>query len=180
MIVPFDAWRPDLPGLWTVSFHLEADDDVPENNLWRRGYHFHEFRDVAREFGVDDAGPGWAGAFADYDNDGCVDIFVVNHQDRPALLKNDCPTGNGWVKVRLQPTQSNRSGYGTIVEISTTTGTQRREIGSQPSYLSQDALEAHFGLGSTRNIEHIRVVFPSGVERLLESVEANQTLVVEE
>ena len=77
-IVAFDGWRPDLPGIWEVTFRLEAEDDVTENNLWRRQYHFHEFRDVAGEFGVNDAGPGWAGAFADYDNDGDLDLYVSN------------------------------------------------------------------------------------------------------
>ena len=119
-------------------------------------------------------------AFADYDNDGCVDILVVNHQDRPALLKNDCPAVNGWLKVRVEPTRSNRSGYGSVVELSTAAGMQRREIGSQPSYLSQNALEAHFGVGGNQVIDRVRVVFPSGVERLNEDVPANQVLVVEE
>ena len=119
-------------------------------------------------------------AFADYDNDGCVDIIVVNHQDRPALLKNDCTGENGWLKVRPEPTQSNRSGYGVVIEIETSAGKQRREIGSQPSYLSQSALEAHFGVGRSRVIDRVHVVFPSGVEHTLENVSANRIIVVKE
>ncbi|MDA0334376.1 MAG: FG-GAP-like repeat-containing protein [bacterium] len=76
--VSFTAWRPDLPGLWEISFRLTGEDDVPANDLWRHKYHFHEFRDVAADLGVDDAGPGWAGAFADYDNDGDLDLYVSN------------------------------------------------------------------------------------------------------
>lgn len=77
-IVAFEAWRPDLPGVWEISFRLEGVDDVAANDLWSRRYHFHEFRDVAADLGIDDDGPGWAGAFADYDNDGDLDLYVSN------------------------------------------------------------------------------------------------------
>jgi enediyne biosynthesis protein E4 len=96
-VLRFDAWQPDLPGLWDVSFRLVGDDDVTANNLWRRQYHFHEFRDVARELGVDDTGPGWAGAFADYDNDGDLDLYVSNGgslgNGDNILYRNDADAG---------------------------------------------------------------------------------------
>ena len=74
----------------------------------------------------------------------------------------------------------NRSGFGALVEIRTTAGTQRREIGAQSSYLSQNALEAHFGLGSAKSVEQLRVLFPSGVERSVENIPVNQTIVIDE
>lgn len=73
-----DAWRPDHPGLWELDVHLDVVDDVMDNNDWKRRYHLHEFEDVAATLGVDDDGPGWAGAFADYDNDGDLDLYVSN------------------------------------------------------------------------------------------------------
>ena len=119
-------------------------------------------------------------AFADYDNDGDIDIFVVNHQDAPTLLRNENDTKNHWLKVRVACVQSNRSGLGTRVEIQTPFGKQRRELGAQSSYLSQNALEAHFGLGSAASVNQVRVVFPSGVVRTLENVPSNQIVVVKE
>jgi len=119
-------------------------------------------------------------AFADYDNDGCVDIFLVNHQDRPALLKNVCPDANGWLTIRAESASGGRTGLGVVVEIETADGKQRREIGAQPSYLSQHAIEAHFGVGPAKTVDRVRVVFPSGAERTLDDVPVNQVLVVAE
>ena len=119
-------------------------------------------------------------AFADYDNDGDIDIFIVNHQAAPTLLRNENDTENHWLKVRVTCVQSNRSCLGARVEIQTPLGKQRRELGAQSSYLSQNALEAHFGLGSAASVKQVRVVFPSGVVRTLENVPSNQIVAVKE
>jgi hypothetical protein len=123
---------------------------------------------------------GRGAAFADYDNDGDVDVFVVNHQGMPLLLRNDGGNRKSWLKVRLRGHRSNHSAFGARVTIETEAGPQFREIGSQPSYLSQNALEAHFGLAHADIVRQVRVVFPSGVERVVENVPANQTVVIDE
>ncbi|MBI3666977.1 MAG: CRTAC1 family protein [Acidobacteria bacterium] len=123
---------------------------------------------------------GRGAAFADYDNDGNVDVFVVNHNDGPLLLHNEGGNRGNWLKVRLRSTRSNRSGFGTKVEIQTGPNKQFQEIGSQPSYLSQHALEAHFGLGKATQVDRLTVRFPSGVTRELQNVRANRVVVVEE
>lgn len=123
---------------------------------------------------------GRGAAFADYDGDGDVDVLVVNHQAPPLLLRNEGGNANNWLKVRLRCRRSGRSGFGTRVAVKTPAGTQHREIGSQPSYLSQNALEAHFGLGEANRAAEVRVLFPSGAERVMKDVPANQVLVVEE
>ncbi len=123
---------------------------------------------------------GRGAAFADYDNDGAVDIFVNNHNDRPLLLRNDGGNKNHWLKVRLHCTKSNRSGFGTRVEIETGGKKQFQEIGSQPSYLSENALEAHFGLGRAGEVDRLTVRFPSGIVREQQHVPANRIVVVNE
>ena len=123
---------------------------------------------------------GRGAAFADYDNDGDVDIFVVNYQDRPLLLRNDGGNKNPWLKVRLHCTKSNRSGFGTKIEIEAGGQKQWQEVGSQPSYLSQNALEAHFGLGQAKQVDRLTVRFPSGMVRELTNLPANQTVTVQE
>ncbi|MBI4462444.1 MAG: CRTAC1 family protein [Acidobacteria bacterium] len=123
---------------------------------------------------------GRGAAFGDYDNDGDVDIFVVNHSGRALLLRNDGGNQNNWLKVRLRCTQSNRSCLGAVVEIETEGREQQQEIGSQASYLSQNSLEAHFGLNRAQQVERLRVRFPSRVTRELRQIPTNQIVIVEE
>lgn len=123
---------------------------------------------------------GRGAAFADYDNDGDIDIAVVNHGEAPLLLRNDGGSKNHWLKVRLRPSKSNRGGFGTRVEVEAGGVRQIEEIGAQPSYLSQNALEAHFGLGKQAAADRLVVRFPSGVVRELRQVAVNQTVYVAE
>jgi enediyne biosynthesis protein E4 len=123
---------------------------------------------------------GRGAAFADYDNDGDVDVFIVNHSDQPLLLRNDGGNKKHWLKVRVQCTKSNRSGFGTKVVLEAGGQRQYQEIGSQPSYLSQSALEAHFGLGQATEVDRLTVRFPSGIVREETHVPANQIVVVQE
>ncbi len=123
---------------------------------------------------------GRGAAFADYDNDGNVDIFVVDYQDRPLLLHNGGDGKNHWLEVRLQCTKSNHSGFGTKVEIEAGGRKQYQEIGSQPSYLSENSLVAHFGLGQAAQVDRLVVRFPSGEERDLTDLPANQIVTVSE
>ena len=123
---------------------------------------------------------GRGAAFADYDNDGDVDVFIVNQEGRPTLLRNDGGSRKNWVKVRVRCTRSNRSGLGTKVEIAAGGEIQSQEIGGQASYLSQNFPEAHFGLNQVKEIQRLTVTFPSGVVRTLEHVPSNQILTVAE
>src|SRR5438309_5012024 len=87
---------------------------------------------------------GRGAAFADYDDDGDVDVFIVNQEGRAQLLRNDGGNKKNWIKVRVKCTKSNRTGFGTKVEIKAGGRTQATEIGGQTSYLSQNLQEAHF------------------------------------
>lgn len=115
------------------------------------------------------AGPGIAqqkssrgAAFGDYDNDGDVDVLVMNMGEAPSLLRNDLKTENGWIKVKLEGTKSNRSAVGAIVTIHTTAGIQTEAVLSQSSFISQSDSRLHFGLGSQGRVERIVVRWPSG------------------
>jgi hypothetical protein len=119
-------------------------------------------------------------AFADYDGDGDIDVVIMNHQGPPSLLRNDTETENHWLKVRLECASGRGGCVGAVVEIETADGRQRREVGSQSSYLSQNAPEAHFGVGAVSVVGSLTVRFPSGAERRMEKVDVDQTLLIRE
>lgn len=100
-------------------------------------------------------------ATADFDNDGDLDIFVVNLDAPPSLLRNDTSAAGHWLSVQLTGTRANRSAVGARVEIETDGVTQRRDVLAGTGYLSQDEQRLHFGLGqATQARVHVR--WPDG------------------
>ena len=87
-------------------------------------------------------------AFGDYDNDGDVDVLVVNLDDRPTLLRNDTPAANHWLTLQLVGAKSNRDAIGARVRLTANGRTQSTEIRGGGSYLSNNDRRAHFGLGA--------------------------------
>jgi hypothetical protein len=119
-------------------------------------------------------------AFGDFDNDGDVDVLVMNMNEPPSLLRNDYRGGNHWLTVELQGTTSNRLGLGATVRVTAGGRTQARAILSQSSYYSHDDLRAHFGLGSAAAADRIDVAWPNGRHDVVEHVAADRFVVVRE
>jgi enediyne biosynthesis protein E4 len=118
--------------------------------------------------------------FADYDNDGKMDAFVVNLGSAATLVHNVSTTSGHWIAFQLRGRKSNRDGIGTRIEIFTGTRKQIAERVAGSGYLSQDDARVHFGLGSASNIDKVVLHWPSGKEQVLENVAADQVLTVEE
>ncbi len=119
-------------------------------------------------------------AFGDYDNDGDIDVLVVNLNDRPTLLRNDTSTATHWVTVRLVGTKSNRDGIGARVRIQAGGRTQVSEIRSGGSYLSHNDTRAHFGLGAAARIDRLEIRWPSGVVDTATALAADRFYVADE
>jgi len=75
-------------------------------------------------------------AFGDFDNDGDIDVLVINTNETPTLLRNDAPDGNHWIKIKLQGTKSNRSAIGARAFLHYGGKVQAQTLPSQSSYLS--------------------------------------------
>ena len=119
-------------------------------------------------------------AFGDFDNDGDVDVAVINMNEPPSLLRNDCRSRNNWLKVKCVGTKSNRSAVGARVRVVTGTHSQMNEVMSGSSYMSQNDFRLHFGLGQARQADLVEVRWPSGLVESFKNVDANQLLVVQE
>ena len=133
------------------------------------------------------AGPGLqiekvsrGAAFGDYDDDGDVDILVLNLNDAPTLLRNDGGNRANWLLVRTVGTASNRDGVGAKVRVRCGERTQVREVASGSSYLSSSDPRLHFGLGQAARVDEVRVTWPNGLVEAWRGREANQLLVVRE
>ncbi len=134
----------------------------------------------------DDAGPainehhGSRGcAFGDFDNDGDVDVLIMNRNEPPTLLRNDAPAGNHWIKVRLEGVQSNRSAIGSRVLVRYGGKVQAQCVVSQSSFISASDPRLHFGLGATTTAD-IEVHWPTGKMESYPHQTANQLVTIRE
>jgi len=118
-------------------------------------------------------------AFGDFDNDGDVDVLIVNLNEPPSLLRNDVSGNNSWLKVKLIGTKSNRSAIGARVVVKTKDSTQTQEVQSQSSFLSCNDFRLHFGLGQAKNAE-VRIRWPNGDWQALPETSVNQMITVKE
>jgi hypothetical protein len=123
----------------------------------------------------DQAGPGFspemvsrALAAGDIDNDGDLDLLITNNNDRPNLLLNEGGRANA-ILVRAIGTKSNRSGIGTRLTLVTDGRRQVRDVQSGSSYLTQNDLRAHFGLGQSSRAERLEIRWPGGATEVVDN-----------
>jgi hypothetical protein len=155
---------------------------VPQEHTVFRGVGDWKFEDVSLSAGpfFDVKSVGRGAAFADYDNDGKMDAFIVNLGGPAFLLHNVSPAPNHWISVKLVGHKSNRDGIGAQVEVVTGGNRQQRERTAGSGYLSQDDPRVHFGLGSATKIDRLTATWPSGIKQVMENVPVDRVMTVEE
>jgi hypothetical protein len=119
-------------------------------------------------------------AFGDVDNDGDVDVLVMNMNEPPSLLRNDYRGGNNWIQVTLEGRRSNRTAIGATVVVATGSRKQARAVLSQSSYYSHDDLRLHFGLGGATRVDEIEVRWPSGAVQRVKDVAVREVVKITE
>jgi hypothetical protein len=124
-------------------------------------------------------------AFGDFDNDGDIDVLVMNMNEPPLLLRNDYNNGgrrgaNNWLTVELAGTKSNRSAIGARVIVRSGANLQAQEVSSQSSYYSHNDRRLHFGMGTSPKADQIEVRWPNGQTETIKDVAVNQFVKIKE
>lgn len=118
--------------------------------------------------------------FGDYDNDGDLDMLIMNIAHTPDLLRNDTPTKNNWLSIKLIGKKSNRDAIGAKVTLQFGNITRLMEVKSGGSYLSQNQFRLQVGLGTAKKVDRIVIKWQNGVQEIIENVKSNQRLTIQE
>jgi hypothetical protein len=119
-------------------------------------------------------------AFGDFDNDGDIDVLIMNMNEPPSLLRNEYGGKNHWLKIKLVGVKSNRTALGARVIVFVNGRGQAQSVMSQSSYYSHDDLRLHYGLGTATQAERGEIYWPSGLIDKLTNVAADQVITVRE
>jgi hypothetical protein len=135
---------------------------------------------------IDEAGSGVAAAhasrgcaFGDFDNDGDVDILVMNMNAPPSLLRNDVSGKGHWLKVLLAGTRSNASAIGARVTARYGGRTQAQDVAAQSSFYSANDRRLHFGLGTATSAD-LTIRWPNGNLEEIRNLAADHLVVIRE
>jgi hypothetical protein len=162
-----DGW----PDIFQVNGHVYPELDARggseqyrNQRLVYRNLSGERFEDVTRLSGgaALERHSSRGAAFADFDNDGDIDVLIMNMNEPPSLLRNDLKSENHWLGIRLEGAKSNRSAIGAVVTVEAASRKQSQTVVSQSSFISQNDLRLHFGLGAAAAVTVIRVDWPSG------------------
>jgi hypothetical protein len=151
--------------------------------LWNTGK--GKFIDVSQQCGLKSV-PVHAArgvAFDDLDNDGDIDVVVLNSRERPSVLRNmlvESGSPNHWLQIQLWGRQTNRDGVGARVRVSTGDVSQIDEVHSGRGYQSHFGSRLHFGLGPHDRVDRIEVRWIGGGVQVLENVAVNALLTIVE
>ena len=144
------------------------------------------FLDVSMMTGADDPHIGREVSYGDFDNDGLIDLFVVNvgglkgTYGEARLLKNTSDNANHWLSIKPIGTVSNRDGIGARIRVTAGEVTQIREMGASQGHMSHSVVPVHFGLGKATQADMLEIRWPSGIIQTLTDVPADQMFTVTE
>jgi hypothetical protein len=177
-----------LPDLFWVtgSVYPEAErkhPDFPHRTprvLFRNlgGGKFEELLDAAGP-AITESHASRGVAFGDFDNDGDVDILIMNINEPPSLLRNDLGGSGHWLKVKLVGTRSNVSAIGSVITAAYGSRRQSQPVAASFGYLWSSDRRIHFGLGAAASAD-LEIAWPSGAREVVKSVAADQLITIKE
>jgi hypothetical protein len=176
-----------------VDYDNDGDEDIFKTNGALKHLYGHQdqlfenigggkFKDVSAKRGAyfSQEFVGRGACLGDYDNDGDIDIYIVNLNNEGKFLRNNKGNENNWLQLKLVGLTSNRDGIGARVRVTAGGRTQTSQKRSTTGYLSQNDPRMHFGLAKNEFADKIVVKWPSGKSQVLEHINANQVLTIKE
>jgi len=172
------------PELFTAAGHLQdtveqydKSSTYQQRSLllqWRSG----RYVDITAESGGALAAThvSRGAVFGDLNNDGKIDIVVLNARSRPTLMVNETATSNHWVLLKLVGTRSNRSAVGALARLTAGGRTQVDEVRAGRGYQSAEDLRLHFGLGTNALVDRLEVRWPSGLTEVRTNLTADRVI----
>jgi hypothetical protein len=158
----------------------DAHHEYPEEAVLCRNNGQGKFLDVARQSGdyFRQKYVGRGAAFGDFNNDGQVDLLVMNLNDSPRLLRNNGHRQNNWLSVIAKLPNGKSDALGARVTVTTDRGKQQAYVGLAQGFMSQSDPRPHFGLGPAPRADRVEISWPDGRRTELRDVPANQFLTV--
>jgi hypothetical protein len=185
-----DGWLDVLIGnghVYPEVEQLRTEAGYAQRKLLYRNLRNGRFEDVSLKAGSGITTPAAVRgmAFGDFDNDGDIDVVTNCVNSLPELLRCDSTLKNNWIKVRTIGTKSNRSGIGARIRCVTRGDDgkphqQIDEVRSGGSYISQNDLRVHFGIGSATRVDVLEIRWPSGAVDNLKDIATNRLIYVKE
>jgi len=123
---------------------------------------------------------GRGAAFDDLDNDGDVDVVVLNSRESPTLLRNRRDPSQGWIDIDVRGTRANRSAIGATVRVTAGGRTATRQVHAGRGYQGHFGSRLHFGLGAAARVDVLQIDWPCGGTESYHAVPANRRLLVVE
>lgn len=118
---------------------------------------------------------GRGSAYADIDQDGDLDVVFTQIGGPPLLLRNEQQVGHHWIRLKLIGTRSNRDAIGALVRIRLADRVISRHVMPTRGYLSQSELPITIGLGQSRHIEEVEVIWPGGLRQVVPTLPIDRT-----
>jgi hypothetical protein len=161
---------------------LKTEAGYRQRKVIYRNLENGRFEDVTERLGPPASLPKAArgAAFGDYDDDGDVDVVINNVNDAPDLYRVESDPANHWLTIKLVGTRSNRSAIGARVRCTAGGITQTQEVRGGGSYLSQNDLRVHFGLGPAARVDRLEVRWPNGLTEEWSALAADRILTLKE
>lgn len=183
----FDYDLDGLDDLFVANGHISPDINAvqPQVSYAELPLVFHNlghdhFQSVGPELGFDRRMVGRGAAYADFNNDGALDVLLTTNNGPAYLCQNVGADRNNSIRIKTVGTRSNRDGIGAVARLHTAAGTNEQAVHSGSSYCSQSELTLTFGMGQEDRADALEIIWPSGHQDTLKSLKANFTYTVQE